>query len=819
MPDVTITKPEASATAQPQTVCVSLGTDIRKPQELTEWPLSDIMFRIQSGTYRAAIEKIRKQENPEQAKQLKLNLPYFIMGKLKGKRCEENVTESSGLVLDFDNVADAEILAQSLKAEIPYVRYAFLSPRNGIKAVVLFSSPVKDAAQYARIWNRLIWEIEQQTGYKADNTPDRSRACFVSYDPNLVDNHAAIPFPVEDYAVVQDANPAKDTGNSVESYAVAACCATEGCATEDCAVEEPLPETVFTGVWSSGHAEIDSQLQHIASETLDKTEVIPNLSEHYVKQALEHLCNCKISYRDWIRCGMALYNQYGAVKGLYYWSLFQHNPYYQDKAESLNKVWNSLGKYSSVGLASLFHIARVHGFNSVIYTGKDRNLEAFPELKYIYGEPEDVKLDINKLPEYMQNFLVHADKITDSSPGAKITALIPSLACNIGNRIGMHAAGQTVFCSVYAMIIGESGYSRKTTTLNLAVNNIMDSHLQSLKDMVAKDRNNASIIVKNTTHARLLELLSIDSIRLIVKNEMAGWLQDMNKSYNSGMMLDLTNLYDGQSQSIAKMEVDAWINHPALSILGATTPEALFKELKNSSDRNNGFLPRFLYCFIRNVDLEGLNFDSRNTKAPEDEIKKLGEVVEVFRNLTGRHILSMNHETELWRQEIYTKKFKQALKNKRGDSTTSYFTRIYDGYWYKLCILGFAMKHWQEMKEADENCRLKRFFDTNKLDLDTAKEAMYLCDYYFENAMPVMVSFSEGSRLQDEKNIVSLIRNTVHDKDISHSRLLTASRMNGRDFNTCINSLVDKQAVIAMDIGVGYNNRIARQYRLNPVLL
>lgn len=801
MPDVTITNPEATAQTEAQTVCVSLGTDIRKPQELTEWPLSDIMFRIQSGTYRVAIEKIRKQENPDQAKQLKLNLPYFIMSKLKGKRCEENVTESSGLVLDFDNVEDPEKLAQSLKAEIPYLRYAFLSPRNGIKAVVLFSSPVKDAGQYARIWNRLIWEIEQQTGYKADNTPDRSRACFVSYDPKLVDNKSATPFQVEDYANEQDTEAElvlleeRDESAKLEL------------------------ETVLSGNRNMEQANIDSQLNQIASETLDTTEIIPNLSEHYVKQALEHLCNCKISYRDWIRCGMALYNQYGAVKGLYYWSLFQNNPFYQDKAESLSKVWNSLGKYSSVGLASLFHIARVHGFNSVIYTGKDSDLEAFPELKYIYGEPEDVKLDISKLPEYMQNFLIHADKITDSSPGAKITALIPTLACNIGNRIGMHAAGQTVFCSVYAMVIGESGYSRKSTTLNLAVNNIMDSHLQSLKEMVAKDRNNSSIIVKNTTHARLLELLSIDSIRLIVKNEMAGWLQDMNKSYNSGMMLDLTNLYDGQSQSIAKMEVDAWINHPALSILGATTPEALFKELKNNSDRNNGFLPRFLYCFIRNVDLDCLNFDTRNTKAPEDEIKKLGEIVEVFRNLSGRHILSMTHETELWRQEIYTRKFKQALKNKRGDSATSYFTRIYDGYWYKLCILGFAMKHWQEIKEADEYCRLNRFFEANKVDLITAQEAMYLCDYYFENAMPVMVSFSEGSRLQDEKQIVSLIRNTVQDRDISHSRLLTASRMNGRDFNTCINSLVDKQAVIAMDISVGYNNRNARQYRLNPVLL
>lgn len=789
--DAAATKPQDEASTP-----VSYGMDIRKPQELTQLPLTDIMYRIKSGTYAEAIENIRAQADTELGKQLKQRLPYFVMAILKGSRCESHVVANTGLVLDFDDVADPEGAAQNLMAEIPYIRYCFLSPRRGLKAVVVFSEPVVSAELYARLWQHVVWEIEQLTGMKADNTPDRCRACYVSYDPEMREN----------LKVVFTLNEVEATSCRLKPL-------------DDVSGFKPQDEAATTNESASKLQDAAATLEKIAAEQEPNPQIIPNLSEYYVKQAIDHLKGCKISYPEWIRCGMALYNQFGAVKGYHYWAQFQDNPHYHDTAENLGKMWNSLGKYPSVGLGSLFHIAREQGFNSVIYTSQDRKLEDFPELKSIYGEPEDVKLETEKLPDFMRSFLQKADLVTDSSHGTKLTALIPALACNIGNRIGMRAAGQTVYCNFYAMIIGESSYTRKSTTINLAVNNIMKSHADALTELSPKDRNEQSIIIKNITHARMLDLLSLNPNRLILKNEMAGWLQEMNKSYNNGMMLDLTNLYDGQSQNIAKMEVDAWIDNPAFSILGATTPEAIFKELKNNSERNNGFLPRFIYCFIRSVDPEKLSYVTRDTSAEEAEISKLGEVVDVFRKLTGRHILVMDAETEQWRQEIYTAKFKQNLLNKLGDSATSYFTRIYDGYWYKFCILGFAMKHWQELKEADENCRLARFFANNKLDVQTAREAMYLCDYYYKNAMPVMASFNEGSRLQDEKALISLIREKVGGLAISHSRLLTASRMNARDFNSCMSSLVEKQAVVAMDVSIGYHNRNAKEYQMNPVLV
>ncbi|MDY0152645.1 MAG: hypothetical protein RBS43_10270, partial [Candidatus Cloacimonas sp.] len=152
---------------------VSVGSNIRQPQKLTIWPISDIMFRIQSGTYKVAIEAIRKSEDQEQAKQLKLELPYFVMAELSGGRCDENVIHNTGIVFDFDDVPDTESLAVLLLETMPQVRYIFKSPRAGLKAIILFSKPVSNAALYQRIWKFLAGQVESNTRHKPDNTPDR----------------------------------------------------------------------------------------------------------------------------------------------------------------------------------------------------------------------------------------------------------------------------------------------------------------------------------------------------------------------------------------------------------------------------------------------------------------------------------------------------------------------------------------------------------------------------------------------------------------------------------------------------------------------
>ncbi|NLN85960.1 MAG: hypothetical protein GX135_07695 [Candidatus Cloacimonetes bacterium] len=53
---------------------------------------------------------------------------------------------------------------------------------------------------------------------------------------------------------------------------------------------------------------------------------------------------------------------------------------------------------------------------------------------------------------------------------------------------------------------------------------------------------------------------------------------------------------------------------------------------------------------------------------------------------------------------------------------------------------------------------------------------------------------------------------------MNHSKLLCKSRMTSRDFRKTMESLLERQAIRALEEEVGYRNRIKMSYSLNPVL-
>ena len=116
---------------------------------------------------------------------MKLRLPYFVYGVL-GPRSEENVRQVNGIVFDFDRVGDFTAAKQKLMDAAPWFRWLFRSPVDGLKLMVPFSRPVTDNAEYTRIWKLLKAEIEAKSGLKADNTPDLCRACFLSWDDDVI---------------------------------------------------------------------------------------------------------------------------------------------------------------------------------------------------------------------------------------------------------------------------------------------------------------------------------------------------------------------------------------------------------------------------------------------------------------------------------------------------------------------------------------------------------------------------------------------------------------------------------------------------------
>jgi hypothetical protein len=547
-----------------------------------------------------------------------------------------------------------------------------------------------------------------------------------------------------------------------------------------------------------------------------QTEDITDNTRQDIVSATEYCCKQKMSYHDWTRFGMAIKSALGEA-GKELWNQFLTNPFYPEETQTtLDRHWASFNRLGKVTYKTIFYIARKYGWkppNRPI--SPNAKLADFPELLELFGKHINVPLIESNLPDFMQEYLNITTRITDAQAGARLSALLPVLAVNIGNKIYMKNSGTKIYCNIWSVIIGPSSISRKTTAINLALK-VLKPYQTRLASLSAKDRNEQDIVLSRATQARLMNLLGINPNRMMVHMEMSAWMQEMNKPYNGGMRQDLTDMFDGYDKPIAKMDVDEFIRKPAFSIIGATTEQWFFRELKEAADQRGGFLQRFIICMIQDVDITRLNLDYREGNTYEHRLNDYDEMLEIFRSLRGSHALNLSKEAIDFRNAEYRTRIEAASKGD-NDQLMSYFTRIYDGYLFRFSILIHAMQNWIKIKEHLEADTLDDYFEHAEVSKETLEQSLYLCDYYFDNTKPFIASMSECARIDMERKIIGFLQKAP-DHNLTHSQLLNRSKMHGKDFRQVIESLCERQAIFP-NYETTYNNRTAADYTLNPVLI
>lgn len=439
----------------------------------------------------------------------------------------------------------------------------------------------------------------------------------------------------------------------------------------------------------------------------------------------------------------------------------------------------------------------------------------YKELMSVFARVENIPLDREQLPRFLQSWLNLADKVTDASPGAKLTAFLAVLGANVGNRVYMNNIGGRIFPNIWAVIIGPSSVSRKTTVLNLA-RSTMQRFADSLDGLPVKDYEREEIWLSNVTGAKLLNLLSTNPNRLFFHNEISGFLAEMAKQYNQGMKQKITELYDGVSVTNLNMERCERIKNPALSILAASTESWFYMQLGSRSEQLSGFMQRFIYCIISEVDVHELNFEYVDNALYKKEFESYEDIYKILRAIPQASRLKASDEALSWR----TREYKERMINTyelHNDPVMSYFTRIYDGYWYKFCILITLFKTVAELHDAMSQNRLQEYFEDNVVTEETAQEAMYLCDYYFNNTLPLMKIMSEQDRLAGERKLVDILCKRFNGR-ASHSELMKYAHFDKKEMNSKIETLLEME-VIRVESGVGKTNKTIRVYVLDPDIM
>ena len=140
--------------------------------------LHKALERIQSGRSSGIVDKVR-----EGNKEKKLELPVVCFSGEFASRSDDALFEHSGfIVLDFDHV-DVDATKKALGTD-DFIYSCWTSPSgNGVKALVQITNPERHRDHF----RALIKYFERTHGLELDESGiNESRACFESYDPDLI---------------------------------------------------------------------------------------------------------------------------------------------------------------------------------------------------------------------------------------------------------------------------------------------------------------------------------------------------------------------------------------------------------------------------------------------------------------------------------------------------------------------------------------------------------------------------------------------------------------------------------------------------------
>jgi replicative DNA helicase len=141
-------------------------------------PVHKALQRIKEGNSRTTVDALRSGDKGK-----KLELPAVLFSGEFSSRADDSIEDHSGfIVLDFDHVEAAGV--KKVLALDQYIYSCWVSPSGtGVKALVRISNPERHRDHF----RALIRYFDERYGMELDASGvNESRACFESYDPDIV---------------------------------------------------------------------------------------------------------------------------------------------------------------------------------------------------------------------------------------------------------------------------------------------------------------------------------------------------------------------------------------------------------------------------------------------------------------------------------------------------------------------------------------------------------------------------------------------------------------------------------------------------------
>lgn len=432
---------------------------------------------------------------------------------------------------------------------------------------------------------------------------------------------------------------------------------------------------------------------------------------------------------------------------------------------------------------------------------KDKIKEIEKEIPKVEQVIEEYKIDKSQLefpidifPEAIQTYILECNKKLDSNIDFMSVSLLWAISVIIGNSVQIEVKkGWKENATVWISVVGKAGLGKTPSINNMIfplekINNReikrylkerenydvyekMDKKDKEIHPEVKKPKK-TQFIANDITIEALVDLhQDSDNAVGVFKDELAGWLKDMNK-YRAGSDLEFwLSSWSGKSVNLNRLtRPGSFVQRPFMPVLGGIQP-SIFNSFYTDENKDNGFMDRMLLSYPDAI-VEMYNENELDEKLIEwyqetiiyiyDQVQSL---IERDEDMVIKPAIAVMDEHA---KKEWARIFNKITLAQNDEEENEYLKSMYPKQ--KSYIPRFALLI---------NV-FNSFFDESKFALDITKDTILkaekLSNYFVANAKKIKIDNLEK---EDIKNVIKKAENNTdkiklifeRDKDFNRTKV------------------------------------------------
>jgi len=244
----------------------------------------------------------------------------------------------------------------------------------------------------------------------------------------------------------------------------------------------------------------------------------------------------------------------------------------------------------------------------------------------------------------------------------------------------------------------------------------------------------------------------------VFKDELAGWLKDMNK-YREGSDLEFwLSTWSGTSVNVNRLtRVGSFVENPFIPVIGGIQP-AVLNELYNQEKKDNGFMDRMLISYP-DVTIPKYNDEEISTDAIiwyNSIIANLRKVIQKLKQETEAEEIKkievyFNYEAK----KLWINKFNEITEKQNSDNENEYFKSMYPKQKSYIPRFAFLLNALNSVCNDD--------IDFKIIEADAMKGAIKLSDYFVATAKKIKFEKSENDKIEKLTKKANTIKEKVYE--------------------------------------------------------